>query len=100
MHDMQEIFRRLVLAYHEIGQTVRGIRGIFNFLNTEATLLFTTDSVSAHKSRYIMYYLVLTCPGDPGTGPSRPVDLCDTPTLRDLNFKKTAHSALPQGGIA
>ena len=39
-------------------------------------------------------------PGDPGTGPSRPVDLCDTPTLRDLKFKKTAHSALPQGGIA
>ena len=44
------------LASLEIGQTVRGIRGIFNFLNTEATLLFTTDSVSAHKSRYIMYY--------------------------------------------
>ena len=26
-----------------------GYRAIFNFLNTEATLLFTTDSVSAHK---------------------------------------------------
>ena len=88
------------MATLEKGQTVRCIRWLFNFLNTEATLLFTTDSVSAHKSRYIMYYLVLTCPGDPGTGPSRPVDLCDAPTLRDLNFEKPAHSALPQGGIA
>ena len=36
----------------------------------------------------------------PRTGRVLTCYLCDTPTLRDLNFKKTAHSALPQGGIA
>ncbi len=43
------------LAYLEIGQTVPGIQGGFNFLNTEATLFFTTDSVSAHTKKYILY---------------------------------------------
>ena len=48
-----------------------GYRAIFNFLNTEATLLFTTDSVSAHKSRYIMYYShVRVNPGRAQAGPS------------------------------
>ena len=36
----------------------------------------------------------------PGPGRVPTCYLCDTPTLRDLKFKKTAHSALPQGGIA
>ena len=48
-----------------------GYRAIFNFLNTEATLLFTTDSVLAHKSRYIMYYShVRVTPGRARAGPS------------------------------
>ena len=48
-----------------------GYRAIFNSLNTEASLLFTTDSVSAHKSRYIMYYShVRVTPGRARAGPS------------------------------
>ncbi len=38
-----------------------------------------------------MYNALLTCPGDPGTGPSRLINLCDTPTLMDLNFENLAH---------
>ena len=36
----------------------------------------------------------------PGPGRVPTCYLCNTPTLRDLNIKKTAPSALPQGGIA
>ena len=42
----------------------------------------------------------LKAPAGPGPGRVPTCYLCDTPTLRDLNFEKTAHSALPQGGIA
>ncbi len=48
------------LAFLKIGQSVLGMMpGIlvfFNLENTEAALCFTMDYVSAHKSRFIMYF--------------------------------------------